>query len=252
MSNVSGIGTTSLELPSGRKLPFSALAFLVQGLQEIPKDPPFDLSLYLSQWQSSPITLSDDDGNVYVFRVIDVAAGHAPESVDEVREQVVADLRLLHGMDRAEQAGKQFAENVGTSGLKAAWDADTELADQVTPDDGGYSVAPRFARSFMGRKNMVPTLGVVPDSFMDEAFEMARKLDEDGGITPAVERVPGLAEVVVFSPMGYFPIYERDYDAQRRMLRQQFARQQAMELIFDWLDPQQIRERNQFKMANEA
>ncbi len=250
LRDMEGIGDAAYQSSNERALSFVELAFNVEGLVEIPTDRRFDEKLYLSLWQTRGQRLEDANGNLYLFRVVAVSPGHVPVNLDEVVTRVADDLRLLAGMEKARATADAFVANLGTNGLKQAWESNTELSSLVSPDRGGFVSPPAFPRDssmYFGRKNTIPLLGQVGDEFIQKAFELASKAEESSQV--AVVEDPTLASVVVIKGIKLNPLYEESYASMRGRLQQQLTRRRAAELLSNWLNPKQIRERNQFKVA---
>ncbi len=64
--------------------------------------------------------LRDVAGDVYLFRIIDTDASRPPESADEVRDQVIADLRRFAHYQRLAASADEIAAAARTRGLLAA------------------------------------------------------------------------------------------------------------------------------------
>lgn len=63
--------------------------------------------------------LTDDTGNIYVFRIIDASAAHAPTSVDEVRDSLVKDLKRIADYERLAASADQLKAQAVKDGLLA-------------------------------------------------------------------------------------------------------------------------------------
>jgi hypothetical protein len=242
-----GVGSATLMQADGRQLTAADIAFQTEGLGTIPEEGHVDLALYLTKFQPLNKWLTGPDDSLYLIRVIDVQAGHEPQSVDEVHDEVVHDLRILRGMDRAREAAKKFSETVGTSGLADAWKAATDLDAKVTPDKGGLSQLPPFVRGtklFGGENtNRVAALGRVTDEFMAKSFELAA----DPKAPPVVVDMPSQAAVAVIKGKQLFPIYEEDFQAQRSLIQDSVQRSATRNALMRWLSPKQIRERCEYQ-----
>ena len=250
LSELDGIGSAAWELPEEKMLPLWRLAFNVEGLETIPEGVRVDRRLYLSLWQTLTRPLPGADGAVYLFRVIGAEGARAPTRLEEVVEQVVADMRTLRGMDRARAEAERFAENIGTGGLKAAWEENTALVERITPDRGGHSEPqpfPRNTSALVGIRNFVPGLGIVTDEFIEKAFELAEEGEASGAV---VAELPDQAKVTVIKGKKMFPLYDEVYQLQRLSLRQQLAEYKVREIIFNWLNAKHVRERNQWTLGS--
>ncbi len=252
LGTVQGFGQAYVPMPEGERLMAPEAAFDVQGLAEPPAEERRDTSLHLSLYETLPKVFTDPQSASYLFRVIEVAPGHEPESFEEVSERVLADLRLLHGMEEARAAAHDFVENIGTAGLKAAYEANEDLEQQITPGQGGgYYAVPPFPRRKLrpeGTPNRVMTLGKVSDEFIDKAFELAAAEDAP----PAVVDLPAEAKVAVIKGKSITPVYEEDFVRSRGQWAQMQQRINRARLLGQWLNAQQVRERNQYKIKREA
>lgn len=89
----------------GREIPFASLALSVDPLQQ-----------GSGVYRNRPVgLLQDDEGSRYIFRVTEAHQPRQPQSLDEVRDRVVEDVKQIeaHKMaaDRAEQLVKQARED---------------------------------------------------------------------------------------------------------------------------------------------
>ena len=218
-------------------------AFAVEGLTEIPKDTD-NRSMYKSLWETSNEPVTARNGKVYVYRVIKSQPGRPPSGLDEVRDEVIEDLRVAAALDRAVQAGQELAQAAAKSSLKEAWEADRELADRVTPDAGGYLPSVNVTRNnpFWGR--LVPQIGAVNEEFINTAFRLAADADK---ADPEVVRQDDLNLAVVIEGQSLAPLYDQMYQQQRAKLAGQLTQQRVLEALRAWLQPDQIRERNGYE-----
>lgn len=110
LKKLPGIGESLALLPSKKTAPFATLATHVRELS-----PPKDTlaSSFLQVGVEGPI-LTDEAGNVYLYRVTEAEKTHEPASLDEVRPQVIEDLKKIASYERArDQAAKLAAEARG-------------------------------------------------------------------------------------------------------------------------------------------
>ncbi|MCB9849505.1 MAG: hypothetical protein H6817_02230 [Phycisphaerales bacterium] len=249
---VEGFSQAGLPTPDGGLLRPAQLAFNVQNIAPAPEERHRETALHLSLWQTLGKELEGMDGATYIFRVIDAQPGREAKSLDEVADKVADDLRLQAGMEKAKAAADAFLENIGTQGLAQAWMADEELKAKVTPDKGGYVEPPVFARDnsfFSPLGKAVQPFGIVTDEFIDKAFELAAEGEKSGLV---VVELPDEAKVLVIKGKSLRPLYEEDYQARRDFMRQQFGRRQQAEIIGQWLNGKNIKERNGFKFKNQT
>ena len=250
LAELGGIATASWKSSSGIQLSFADMAFNVEGLVTIPEESK-DKSIYLSLWETKAQRIEGADGTLYLFRITKATEGRAPTSVDEVADRVAADLRISKGMEKAKEAAKAFAANIGTNGLKAAWEANKTLSEKVTADRGGYTSPPAFARDasrFFGRKNFVPVIGQVTDEFFAKSFELAKKGDDS---PVEIVELPDQAAVAVIKGKSLQPFYDKDYEGRRPYLQAQLFQQKAAEMVAGHLNAKKIRERAEFEMGKQ-
>lgn len=158
------------------ELPAFAAVFSVKELNPNP-NLPLQVGLLASE---HPLT-GRGDGNRYFFRVLDARNASAPESVDEVREDVVRDLKRLEAYQRvvAELGGyTEVAINAGLDEVVSAVNAG--LSEESTER---VLVLPAVLRSRVGQGT--------PSIFTDEdvlgaALDVSRPLDP----TRKIEDIP--------------------------------------------------------------
>ncbi len=253
LSERDGIGTARLENVDGSTIPLDFLAFNVEGLVTIPDDDRIERSVYLSKWQTQIKPLFGDDGSIYLFRVVDVVEGHEPSSLDEVRDRVESDLRLLAGMEQAKEAAESIAAKDTGGPLKDIWGGETELQDKITPDKGGYSEPPAFARRRRldeGDRPALNGIGVATREFIDTSFELAANPEDSRAV--ALE-LPAQAAWSVVKGKKFLPVYEETFASQKTEIRQQIGSAYLRELILvNWLSKSKIQERTGFKRPTDT
>jgi hypothetical protein len=85
--------------------------------------------------------LKESDGSVVVFRILEAEAAHSPASVDDVREQVIADLRKLDEYKKLAEQSEQLRAAAIEKGLialalehdMAVQRGQVTMADQFSP-----------------------------------------------------------------------------------------------------------------------
>lgn len=156
------------------------LAFRVQGLVPFPRSG--DRSYFLSLYETSRFTLVNPTAEKkYLFRVIEVRPRRPPASLDEVRDQVVSDLRLKMAFDAARQEADKLIAAAKSSTLKDAYEADEALVRRS--DVGVAFIQPRpFAHSvstdtgeLMSRENLkmnIVGVGMVSLPIIEQIFAL--------------------------------------------------------------------------------
>ncbi len=252
---VSGIGAASYHPYGGRFRTFSSMVLNNQALvPTVPQGDGVINSDYRAMNETFDVALQSGDGVQYVFRVVDHNEGHVATSVDEVRERVIADLRTKEGYEVALGYAQGLIENIGEGGLQEAYTSNTELDEIVQAyqgSDGGYMVASDVLRHIPSPYISGPDanmaripggIGSVPAKVVDAWFELEHS-NKRAGVFPLKSR----AVVMVVQWQETTPGTEEDYSAQRTQITNQLMGQGRILVMRDWLDPDQIRARNEFK-----
>jgi len=254
---VAEIGPAMYRPARGAAQAFGMLAFRSQPIvPTVPAESGADYADYLAVYQTCPFPLSDGDGNLYVFRVVDSVLGHASESVDEVRDRVVADLRLLGGYELAESWADTLIHWEGAESLEAAYNADTELSSLFASDKGlggGYYTSPFVSRPGRGSEaggfgdNVFAGggLGIVPGDIATEWFALEYTAER-----MKTFKLPERAAVFVVEWSETQPARIEEYENSKKQIAQNIARYRAEDAIDAWLNPENIRARNAFELAD--
>ncbi len=252
------LGSASTYAPGGgMSTPFARLAFSVQGLATVPKDDRTDRSGYLSHYQTAPRPLKDAAGNFYVVRIVAAEPARPPQSVDEVRDAVIADIRQLNANDRALDAAEKLADVARSSGLRNAWDGNEMLRSTVKLEDG-WREPPPFSRQDpmgLGRGGMrvmrsVIGIGMVDDEFRRAAFALDDQPADQAPI--AVIPQPDLGLVVVAELVETKPVTKPMYESNRTRLRTSLLSDRLTQTVAAWFTPDQIRARHDYKPSREG
>jgi len=169
--------------------------------------------------------LTGPDGTRYIFRVTEARAPQPPASLEQVREQVVEDVKRLKAFQLLKERAEEYkteAVNVGLEGLASSLGEEAEVVE----------VGP-FSQRMLFRG-----LGVVPpqvpgvgwsEAFVDRAFEMAREAmggEAEAGVfgeLPAEKRMGTIAledqlAMYVVEWTDYVPPYVEDYATARAQI----------------------------------
>lgn len=237
------------------------IAFRTQAtFSEIPSDRNINRSDYLSMYETSRYPLKDGDGNLYIIRVVDVREGHTPESLDEVRERVVSDLRTLRGFEEALARAESIRSCDTASSLLEAFEEDSELVELRDTPGGigsGFYEPPPFSRAAQyqvtsgQRDGLTDTpmfiaggLGLVPRSVVERCFEL-----EYEGDRRAILEIPERGTVLVVEWSETLLPDGADFQQTRESFLTQMTQSRYQNAIAEWLDPENIRARNGFEMA---
>jgi hypothetical protein len=253
-----------LSVRSGQSLiarSFGSVVFNNEGIiPKIPDDEKVNLAEYLALHQTGPFPLSDPrNGNVYVYRVVEVRPGGPAESVEQVRDEVIADLRLLQGFEKAKARAESLRSCcLASEPLKDAYEADPELAAFRETGEGtktGFFEPPAFSRvgqapAWKGRPAdgafVGGGLGKLSNQTIDAIFELA-----DSGDKLAVLELPERAAVMTVEWVETVPAQEEEFAGQRKTLSTQLSDGRFREFLNDWFDPKNIRARNGFELVRQ-
>lgn len=242
-----------------RELPqsFGSLAFRSQAaIPKIPTGNNVNPSDYLSIYQTCPyVLINPNTGDAFIFRVVDAKPGHIPDRVDEVRDLVLADMRLADGYREATYAAESIRGWDEAESLVDAYNRETELIDKQKKAGifgTGYLEPAPFARTqkfaaSMGRPAAgVPVgagVGTLPNTIVDEIFGM--NLDAEQF---KVIEMPDDATVLVMEWVATTPPMADEFLELRNRLVTELADRRRRTILNDWLNPEQIRARNEFAL----
>ena len=229
---------------------FRDLSFRVQGVVPMPTERGVDGSLHFALGQSCAVPVIDRDGNIYIYRIVDVKPAGPADSVDEVREEVIRDLRLLRGYERAREEADEFQASIASDGLKAAFDVNESFAMLLEAPSGFSSPAP-FARRRKGSSNWASHRNRAPRvagmqldaAFVDEVFGLANRPEGERTTLIADEK---LASVVIIEVLSLTEMRSDEFETERGKLLARINRQAITQAVSQWLDPVRIRDRNDF------
>lgn len=254
VGSVPGLGGARLEISGSGPQPFTRLAFQVQGLVDLPRSSEVDASLFLARCQSCPVPLKDGEGNLYVYRIIEVEPARAPGNLDEVREEVESDLRLQSAYQEAQLRAEALLARAKEGSLKDAWEADEELQETLGDSGGGFTDAAPFSRErlqkYTGGFSMPPYvqgLGFVDQAFVTRCFEQGASDEENDRW--AVIPLPDQATVAVVERQELQPVRQDSYARGRQQLVSGLEGARQWQVISEWLNPELIRSRNHFAPA---
>lgn len=252
--NVAELGAARAE--SGAASLSSILGRSEAFIPELPVDMGAAASDYLAIKQSARPLSDAKSGNHFVFRIVATQPGRPAESVDEVREDVIADLKLLKAYETAKQRADALTKGAGS--LQEAFLADTELGQRLSPEAepaGGFYQPQPFSRvpqmlAAIGRPANGVYVGPGVSRLTNEAMDRIFELAEVGERFGLVE-LPNRATVIVVEPVEIHRAVEDEFKTLKTDLGQQLAATRWREAISDWFDKDKIRARNRFVAVNE-
>lgn len=248
---IPGLGSATATV-EGRVVSFAEIAFGVQGLGNPPRDArATSRALYPSLYETAEPMLSDSEGNLYLFRVVEVSPSHEPASLDEVRSRVERDVRLYEGYQRAGEVARTILERAEGTTLEAAIEANLDLMMPVGGPGAIVETQPFARRLFTGE---VPTVaGVQSEALVEACFRLA---EQETGAYPRRDVVELSRErlwVLVELPEGgYQPVTREEYEALEPILARQLRARRMLDLQAAWWDPEEIRRRAGYRLAGEG
>lgn len=241
----------------GASQSFATLAFRTKAI--VPMVSPEERTKavdYLAPYQSCRFPLTDDKtSNLYIFRVVDAKPAHAPESVAEVRDQVVKDLRLSRAYEAAKKRAESLRASSATQSLREAYEADTDLVAFKEQKDGvtsGYFDPPPMSRvlRLQASRGRSPTgvfvglgIGNVSNEVVDQCFALERA-DEKKKVIELKDRAAVLLAEWVETKLPP----EEDFNTLRKQLVTQLADARWRDAVSAWLDPEKVRARTGFDL----
>lgn len=252
-----GSGTT--------RLTFADMAQRVKGLFEPAED---DNGPRLALYQPSPVmtvsrTVAGQNmpWQTYIFRVIRVAPAAAPQSLDEVRAQVVEDVKAQKAHEIAGEYARKLAETARQMGLDKAVAQSEELvaavgrAETAARDEQGrlpfnkryaemlgpFTPSQPLTREAMFIDTKLGYLG----SLAEKVFAAGAPKEGEHSVV-AVPMVPSRRWAVV-EVLDIQPLYQGDFDLERAAYANQSIRDAAQTFQVEWFEPENIYKRTGYK-----
>ena len=182
---------------------------------------------------------TDADGRAYAFRVTGCEKNHEPASLDEVRDKVVADVRLESAFDAAVAAGRALLEAAAEPGLQAA----ARKAGVAVEESDWFPRERMVPVARMGRWfAFPPSLPVIGPNrlVVAECFRLDPKGRQRTLITLARER-----QIVVIELVDRKAPRQKAYELMRPLLADEMSRELAESVHEDVFNREAIRQRLQ-------
>lgn len=237
---------TAMHFEAGRSRAMSLanLAFNVEGLTTIPEGA--DRFVFLSQMQTSRFALTAvTEGKSYLFRVVEVRPSRPPQSVDEVRDRVVKDLRIKAAFEAARKQADELLAAAKATSLKEAYDADEALVALKDKNVTFLDPLPfarmtsAFAGDLANRGNVgIAGLGSIKPELADRIFALAAAADHRE-VIPLEDR----ASVLVVEWKETLPARIDDFDRFRTQQTARLASIRASNAKREFLRPSNVRAR---------
>ncbi len=244
------VSSGSVRLPGGGLVLFRNAAFNVQGLADMPDARRASTSEYVAVGQTFPHAMSVLGNIHFVFRVIDTMPAGPADSLDEVRNTVVKDLRTKRAYETVQQLAEEFVERSYGLPLKEAFESDSEMQEKAKAPSGYFAPEP-FARLPIGSAGTATTnptsyvagVGQVRSDFVDQCFAL------EGSTEVAIIAVEDNALIAIVEFVSREPMRQDEYDKERTRILNQIARVRISRVASEWLEPQRVRDRMGFEEA---
>jgi len=256
--DVPKLGGAAFRTAPGVSQSFATLAFRTKAIvPNVSADERTNAVDYLAPFQSCRFSLTDEKtGNVYVFRIVDAKPAHAPESVAEVRDQVVEDLRLSRAYEVAKTRSESLRACTATQSLQEAYEADGDLVAFKEKAEGvysGYVEPPPISRVLrhQASRGRSPTgvfggigVGNLPNEIVDQCFAL-----EQANEKMRVFELKDRAALLLAEWVETKPPAEDDFNTLRKELVTQLSDARWRSAASVWLDPEKVRARTGFALV---
>lgn len=253
--------------------PLSELAMRVKGIfvpdpdDRLPVLNVLEPSPVLQTFDTNPGTGEEGPYQAYIFRDVEVAPAGPPASLDEVRDELVEDFKLLKAHQQAGEYAQQLAAQARTEGLEAAVAAATELKQLLAEAEESWQppptrrpnepppTKPHYVRDFGPNQPTRPVtrsstslewVGQNTQKVQREVFALADTLASDTrpAHIVAVVEVANLFKWVVVELERIKPLYADEFEQVRSILMGPVDRQTFLALKASWLSSENVRRRN--------
>lgn len=168
--------------------------------------------------------IEDGEGNAYLLRITAASPAHEPRNLDEVRSQILTDLKRVRSFELLKQRADTLLARARTEGLdKLAQSVKSKVVK--VPSFSGRDIAAVFSGGKL-EAPQIPGIGK-SDAFVNAVFELGRRIQDAGGIPKAkpedlilaipVETTQSLA---IIKLTDYSPINSAEYDGIKNRLPQ--------------------------------
>jgi len=232
VSKLEGFGNAGFDL-AGQRVGVAPYIASTRELNPAPNNPLTAMNLQ-TDIASRPVT--DNDGNEYIFRLLAAEPAREPKSLDEVREQVVADAKRLEAYQLLKERAQKLLDRAQSDGLSAMAKSFESSVTTVGP----FSGRDRQAMMMGQRPTDPPTLPVVGQSeaFIEGVFDLGREIQQAGGLESAndaakmtVIPIDGQQKVVVVKLTEYDPVDSQTYTMIKPMLPGYISQMSVVDMI---------------------
>ncbi|MCH8912868.1 MAG: hypothetical protein IIA33_04800 [Planctomycetes bacterium] len=261
--DVGRLGSTRVDTQTpvpGRR--FATMTHVVQGLVESARPDDSSIQQALASYQTAPSPLIDEDNNLYLYRIIQVQERHAPTSIDEVRDEIVADLRAQRAFESAKTHAEAIKDRIGEEDLKTAYEAYDGLEEARKEECSSFFEANPFPKMnpeiFAGFRFPVIVSDkagardednkllhqIRNEEFVADVFKL---LESDGEQGVGVIEVPATEKIFVVQLAGVDHVTKPDYENYKKTIQIEIAVSRQSSLLAQWFSAESIRTRCGFK-----
>ncbi len=253
---VAELGSAAYRPERGAPKSFTSLAFSSKPIRDkVPTEAGASASDFLATFQTCEFPVVDSSRkNYYIFRIIDSKPGRPARSLAEVRDEVVADVRLVHALAAAETRAEHLTKGYDT--IEDAYELDPDLAafrkgESVGITSGYFEPTP-FARVSRGDAQVGRTsqgvwagvgLGILPTDIVAGCFALDTQ-EKKVGVFPMQDR----AAVLLAESVETIRADEDELNILRNSLKTQLAGARFRDAVSEWLTPEKIQARTGFKL----
>ncbi len=273
LRRIANLGGASLSMGPGAFVPVHQLAMRAKGLYDREDDPNRGVPT-LSVMEPAPVVFTRTFDyqtsrrtpiQAYLFRVTEVSPSAPPDSLDDVRERLIADWKMVQAHEVARQHAEALAAAAREMGLEAAVQQASELKQKLEaaevaatqPAGGARRTKPQYVRdlgpftpgrALTRRYPYLERVGVVSETFNAAVFALADAPATGSAPAHQVACLPVASESkwVVVELNEIKPLYAGAFEQQlARSARQ--SRDMALSLFgADWFDGDSIKRRTGF------
>lgn len=239
-------------------LPLSTAAFMVQGLvMPHPAPDALNSQFFVALYQPYPQPLFDGLGNGYVFRVVATRPEGPPDTIEQVRDEVIANIRREKAKQFADEAARALADRAKEIGLEAAVKENEALRTKLGERWSTVRTPVPFARMREAERgyqialepSAVEGIGQIP-GFVRECFRLAEAKTTTQPYRVLVYDRPEAGRRFVAEYVETLPIYAETYRDQLLALR--LSMQARQQFLASYFDAESIRKRVDWKLLEPA
>ena len=252
---------TQTPIPGRR---FGSSTHFVQGLVESARADDSSVQQALASYQTAPAPLIDEDNNLYLYRIVQVQERHAPTSIDEVRDKIVADLRAQRAFESAKTHAEAIKDRIGEGDLRAVCEAYDGLDADLKAETISFFEAepfPKMGREFFGFRFPVIVSDkagardqdnkrlhqIQNERFVAEVFDLLESAGEQG---LGIIEVPALEQVFLVGLDGIDHLTKPEYEDYKKNIQSQIAVNRQDSLLKQWFSAESIRARCGYKPSS--